>query len=98
MTNMDRVSEEMSDSWFNWQSSLIELPEVHGVEQQGDLWTTLFTTNVKGVEEMACPTKSCSISEFTSSQEAEAPTARFWCAVYICGTVITEHWRIVNIT
>jgi len=61
----------MSDSWFNWQSSLTELPELHGVEQQGDLWTSLFATNVKGVEETSCPTNSCSISEFTSRKKLQ---------------------------
>ena len=50
-------------------SPLSQLPELHGVEQQGDLWTNLFTTNVKGVEEMACPTNSCSTSAFTSHKK-----------------------------
>jgi hypothetical protein len=50
-------------------SLLSQLPELHGVEQRGDLWTNLFTTNVKGVEEMACPTKSCSTAAFVSHKK-----------------------------
>lgn len=47
-------------------SPLSQLPELHRVEQQDDLWTNLFTTNVKGVEERAFPSKSSKISAFAS--------------------------------
>jgi hypothetical protein len=36
MKNFDRASENTSDSWFNWQPSLTELPELYGAEQQDD--------------------------------------------------------------
>jgi hypothetical protein len=50
-------------------SPLAQLTELHGVEQQGVLWTSLFTTNVKGVIEMACSTKSYSTSAFASHKK-----------------------------